>query len=267
MNEVTKYPPNTFAWIDLATTDAEGATQFYTELFGWEAEQIPMPEGGHYTMLRQGGKDVAGLGQMSAEEVEQGMPSRWTSLVSVEDVDAVTEHAAGLGGTVLAPAFDVMDQGRMSIVQDPSGGIIGLWEAREHIGAQIVNVPNSLIWNELGTRDTGAAQAFYSELLGWEGHAGDAPGSSDPYITFMNNGRAAAGMMNMAPEWGDAPPHWTIYIAVEDVAKMVERATEMGATVFVPPTDIPGTGTFALLQDPQGAMFNVMRMEQADPMP
>ena len=265
MQVVTQYPPNTFAWIDLATPDPAAAKAFYTALFGWDAIDTPLPGGGPYTMLQQDGKDVAALS--GHQEGQEGQPAFWSSYISVEDVDAMTEKAAAAAASVVAPPFDVMEVGRMSVIQDPGGAFVSLWEPRTHIGAQLVNIPNTLSWNELATHDADRAATFYTELFGWVAQPVENDPSPTPYVTFMNNGRAAAGMMAMTDEWGDMPAHWAIYIAVEDPAAIAARAAELGGTVITPPFGAEGIGTIAVLQDPQGAFFNIVRLENPDPMP
>ena len=119
-------------------------------------------------MLQQDGKDVVGLGEMGAEQKAGGMPAMWNSYVTVDDVDAIAKQAAELGGTVIAPPFDVMDAGRMTMIQDPTGAMIAFWQTNNHKGGGIFNVPNSMGWNELMTNDAAAAKAFYTKLVGWE---------------------------------------------------------------------------------------------------
>lgn len=262
MQKVKQYPEATFSWLDLATNDDEASKSFYTQLFGWDAVDTPMPQGGVYTMLQQNGEDVAGLSQ---QELPDGHPPYWSSYVSVTDVEASTQKAQTVGATVEAPPFDVMDSGRMSVLRDPTGAFVCLWQAKEHIGASLVNIPNTLCWNELYTRDPEKAAVFYQELFGWDVSEGD--GGGEPYWTFTNNGRPAAGMMRMDESWGDVPAYWGIYFAVEDCAASVAKAKELGGTVMSDPIDVPGTGTFAILMDPHGANFNIITMENADPMP
>jgi uncharacterized protein len=161
MGERTSHAPGTFSWVDLATTDAAGAKEFYGELFGWVAEDMP-GEAGTYTMFRLDAKDVAACFAQG-----DGAPPHWNSYVTVEDVDASMEMAAELGGSVLMPAGDIEGIGRMAVIADPTGAAVALWEPRGHIGAGLVNAPGALCWNDLGTTDPDAAWAFYRELFGW----------------------------------------------------------------------------------------------------
>ena len=113
MGKRKRYEPGTFCWVDLATTDPTGAKNFYGELFGWEAVDMPAGEAGTYTMLRLDGDEVCGLYELDAGRREQGILPHWFSYVSVEDADVTARKARSLGGTVHGEAFDVLEDGRM----------------------------------------------------------------------------------------------------------------------------------------------------------
>lgn len=259
MATATSYPHGTFSWTDLQTTDGAAAKAFYTSLFGWQAVDMPLPGGGSYTMLQQDGKDVAGLGEMSAEQKAGGMPAIWNSYVTVDDVDAVVGKVAKLGGAVVMQPFDVMDAGRMAVIQDPTGAFVSLWQTINHKGAGIFNVPNAMSWNELATHDTAAAKAFYTQLLGWE-----AQTDENNYTVWLNRGRMNGGMMQIDPSWGEMPAHWAVYFSVADCAASADKVIELGGTVVRPPFDAGGVGTVAVVQDPQGAPFMIIQMSDPD---
>ena len=266
MQEVTKYPAGTFSWADLATTDAAGAKQFYTELMGWTAHDIPIGPDSFYTMLQLEGHDVAALSQMSEEQQSQGMPAMWNSYVTVENADESAEKAAALGGTVMMAPFDVFDSGRMAVVQDPAGAVFSIWQAKSHIGAKLVNIPGTLAWNELATTDVAQAKSFYNQLFGWETTT-QAMSNGMEYTSIMNNGRPNGGIMQISEEWGDVPPHWMVYFCVTDCDASVEKAKSLGANIHVPPQDIPDVGRFSLIQDPQGAALTLIQLLRHDPPP
>src|SRR5918998_1846178 len=187
MGKRERYEPGTFCWVDLATTDPAGAKTFYGELFGWEAEDMPAGEAGTYTMLRLDGDYVCGLYEMDAARSEQGAPPSWLSYVSVDDADATAARARELGGTVYGEAFDVLDAGRMAVIQDPTGAVLGAWQPRGHIGASRVNDPGCFTWNELQTRDSETAADFYAALFGWETEPVEQDGNL-VYVTIENAG-------------------------------------------------------------------------------
>lgn len=263
MQVVTHYPDGLFCWIDLSTTDVEAAKSFYSQLFGWETEDRPTDMGTHYTMLQIAGKNVAGLGPLSPDMQAQGVPPFWSSYVKHSDVDAVAARAEAAGGQLLFPPMDVMSEGRMTMIQDPTGAVVGVWQPQNHTGAELVNQPNTLIWNELQTRAGDKAQAFYKAVFGWEGQA-DKSG----YVLFSQDGRRQAGMILMDDSWGDVPSNWAVYIFVEDVESTINTAQELGGNVLVPATVAGEMGKFAVLQDPQGAVFTVMSFNgPVDPPP
>lgn len=258
MTEITQYPAGTFCWQDLTTTDAAAAKQFYTSLFGWQVNDMPMGDGMVYTMLQIDGKDVAALSQTNEEMSAQGVPPHWMSYISVDNADETAAKAKSLGGQVVGEPFDVFDAGRMAILQDPAGATFAVWQPKRHIGARLVNQPNTLCWNELATTDADKARAFYTGLFGWEAQVTDFGG--DFYTTFLNNGRMNGGMMQMNKEWGDVPPHWMVYFAVEDCDQSAQKASELGGRLIVPPAEAGDIGRFALLQDPQGAAFSIIKL-------
>src|SRR5947208_3506866 len=121
MAERTSYTPGTFSWADLTTTDQEAAKAFYIALFGWEVEDNPVGDGIYYSMMKLGGKEVAAISPQPQQQREAGVPPVWNSYITVESADDSLAQAKRLGATVHADAFDVMDVGRMGVVQDPQG--------------------------------------------------------------------------------------------------------------------------------------------------
>ncbi|MGI8897264.1 MAG: VOC family protein [Pyrinomonadaceae bacterium] len=258
MQETPVYAPGTFCWVELGTTDGEAAKKSYTELFGWSFTDSPMGPGMVYTMFKLDGKDVGALYKMPEEMTSQGIPPNWLSYVSVKSADESTDKAKSLGATLMKERFDVMDVGRMSVIQDPTGAVFAIWQAGTHQGAGIYNVPNSFCWNELGTKDTVKAGQFYTGLFGWGKNVQQMGPMT--YTSFMNGDRPAGGMYEPPPEMGDVPPHWLVYFAVDDTDAMVKKAGDLGATTIAPAMDIPGTGRFAIIQDPQGAVFGIIKL-------
>jgi predicted enzyme related to lactoylglutathione lyase len=232
MAEFTSYAPGTPCWVDLAASDPDAASAFYTSLFGWEVQDLG-PDAGGYRMALKDGKLVAGLGPL----VGEGQPPAWSTYVSVEDVDATLAKATAAGAQVIAPAMDVMQAG-------------------QHIGAQLANEPGSFTWNELNTRDTEAAIAFYTAVFGWRAETNDMGGMA--YTEWKLDDRSIAGMMPM-PEQVPAqvPAHWLAYFSVEDCDAAVDAINLDGGKVIVGPMDVP-PGRFAVASDPQGAVFAVI---------
>ncbi|MGI9042080.1 MAG: VOC family protein [Gemmatimonadales bacterium] len=255
---IETHAPGTFCWADLGTTDAAAAKRFYTGLFGWSFEDMPMGPDADYTMFDLGGKMVAALYQLSPEERSQGRPPSWLSYIAVESADQAAKLAQELGGTAVMEPLDVFDSGRMALIQDPTGAMVGLWEPRAHIGAGLTGEPNAMCWNELATKDTAKAARFYSGLFGWKADEQAMEGFT--YTVFRQGEHQRGGMMQIAPEWGPMPPHWTVYCAVDDCDAKAALALSLGGKVPMPPSDIPGVGRFAVVQDLQGAAFAIIKL-------
>lgn len=255
MTMFTEHKHGTFAWIELATMDTAAAKKFYGGLFGWTYDDMPMGPDAVYTMVNLGeGKVVGALYKMGPEMA--GAPPHWASYVSVTNVDEVTKKVAPAGGKVVKEPFDVMDVGRMSVVQDPAGATFCLWQAKKHIGATIKDVPGALCWNEVYTTDIDRAGKFYRDVLGWKLEPHDM-GPMGVYTLFKAEGveNSVGGMMGITKEMQGMPPNWCAYIATSDVDASSKKVGELGGKVMVPPTEIPNIGRFAIVSDPQGAVF------------
>jgi predicted enzyme related to lactoylglutathione lyase len=262
MTVMTSYPPGTFCWVDLATSDLIDARAFYAALFGWEFDDRPVMPGMTYTVCRHGNFELCALHELGPEALGKHIPSHWASHISVTDADRTATLAVELGATLLSPPHDVGDAGRLAVIRDPTGGIVGLWQPGKHVGATLVNEPGALCWNELQTHDTARAEAFYTRLFGWQASHSDA--GEVRYTEFVNGEHAAGGMLQLQPEWGLIPPHWLAYFAVADCDEAAGLAAELGGSVCVEPRDIPGVGRFCVLQDRQGAAFAVIRLLHPD---
>ena len=198
MAERTQYTPGTFSWVDLATTDPDAAKSFYGSLFGWEAEDVPIPEDGYYSMQRVDGKDVAAIAAQPQAQREAGVPPVWQSYVTVASADDAAQRASELGGTVHAPPFDVMEAGRMAVIQDPQGAFFMVWEPRQHTGARLVNAPGALCWNELASSELDASPTFYEGFFGWSVEPFE--GSPMRYMTIKNGEGSNGGMRETQPQ-------------------------------------------------------------------
>lgn len=257
MPTVTTHAPGTFCWPELATGDPVAAKKFYASLFGWEISDTDMGPGGIYTSFKRDGKDVAACFKIDDEMARMGVPPMWGTYITVENADATAAKAKSLGGTVVKEPFDVMDYGRMAVISDPQGATFCVWEAKKHIGILTYGEPNSLGWTQLNAKDTTAAKAFYTALIGWKVQEDAMPGQQGSYVTWLKADGPAGGMMAMPPG-SPAPSHWLPYFSVTNVDASAQKATTLGAQTFVAPMDIPGTGRFAVLADPTGATFAIV---------
>lgn len=253
--EIEQYEHGVPSWVDLSAPDLPAARAFYGSLFGWDVPEGP-PEAGGYSLALVRGKPVAGIGPQMNPDV----PPAWLTYVNVDDADKVAAAVSVAGGQMLVPPMDVMDVGRMGILADPAGAVVGIWQPRTHKGALIVNEPNTLCWNELVTTDVPGAIAFYSAVFGW---AAEPLGDPPAYYEWRLAGRTIGGLMAKPAEMpAEVPPYWGTYFAVVDTDRTVERIRELGGTVMMGPTDIE-PGRFAVAADPSGATFNVIALKSA----
>jgi uncharacterized protein len=281
--ERSEYPPGVPCWIDTAQPDPEAATRFYGGLFGWEFEdQMPSDAPGNYFMARLHGRDVAAV----SSQPEGAPPTPvWSTYIAVDSADDAAAKITNAGGSTLAEPFDIFDSGRMGIFSDPSGAVFSVWQAKQHIGAQVVNEAGTWNFSDLNTRDVGAAKTFYGAVFGWvagELEGGGAeftflrlPGYGDFLERSVQPGLRAgqeeagappefadvvAGLAPMTSERfpNDVPAHWSVTFAVDDADATAARAEELGGALVAPPLDA-GPTRIAVVRDPQGAVFTASR--------
>jgi predicted enzyme related to lactoylglutathione lyase len=262
--EKNSFETGQFCWADLATTDPDAAKTFYSSLFGWEIEDMPIPGGGTYSMARVNGRYTGALSEQMEEERAQGIPPHWNVYVSVEDVDTYTKKAEAAGGTIITQPFDVLDSGRMAVIADPTQAIFCMWQPQEHPGYGLVNEPGAMDWNELLSGDPERARAFYTELFDWKAETmsmGAGPDAPD-YTVFSLGEQPVAGLMQ-APEGMPMPPQWTVYYNVADCDASASKVTELGGQVYFGPQFMETVGKFATCADPQGAVFAIIEPDQS----
>lgn len=263
MSERDGYENGVGCWTDHSSPDPAGAAEFYGALFGWDTtDQMPPEVPGQYFMATMRGKVVAAAGTQQAAEA----PPVWNTYFWVESADDAVARVREAGGTAYGEAFDVFTAGRMAVLADPAGAPFCVWQPGDNRGAELVNEPGTLAWNELSTRDPEGSKGFYSAVLGWQTTALDAGGYE--YTLWHpasagepTNDTAIGGMMPMVGDmWPpDMPPHWMVYFAVDDAGATAQQCEELGGKVSVPVFDTP-QGPVAVLNDPQGAVFSVIAL-------
>jgi predicted enzyme related to lactoylglutathione lyase len=251
----TTHAPGTFCWPELSSTDQRAAEKFYTALFGWTMKETPMGPDSHYTVFLKEDESVGAVTQMDKNMT--GVPSNWLSYVSTASVDQGVEKAKQLGGTLVVGPFDVMDLGRMAVLADPQGAHFALWEAKQHPGITRLNEDGSLVWTELMTTDTAKAGDFYKGLFGWGTEK--FPAGEMDYTLWKHGTENAGGMMAITPDMGPIPPNWLVYIGVKDADATAAKAKELGGSAMRGPWTVPGVGRIAILKDPTGAVFAIIK--------
>jgi uncharacterized protein len=263
MSERSEYSPGEFCWIEVAAPDPDAAAAFYGELLGWDRERYePDPE--DYWYFKSRGKRVAGLEAVRRE----GQVPAWLAYVRVDDAAETAAKVGAAGGTVLdGPLAVPGDAGVLAVCRDPEGAVFALWQPGTLTGAELVNEPGTWTWNNLMTRDVDRARDFYGRVLGWEA---TQPDEAPEFLwTWRVEGqRWPEGLGNaivMGSEMpADAPPHWQVYLLVEDADESVETTTKSGGSLLFGPQALP-TGRMAVLSDPQGIAFAIIESDYPEP--
>ena len=240
-----------FVWHDHISGDPVAASSFYSELLGWEIE-IWKPGEMDYPMIKVGEEQHGGFGP-----AQGGAPPHWLGHVAVDDVDEAALRAEAAGGTIVAPAFDIPEVGRMVVVADPQGAILSLFSSAS---ADWTPTGGVFVWDELMTTDVEAAKRFYGEVVGWESR--DMDMGDFVYTLFVAGGVDRAGCMPRPEGAEGMPPAWLTYLGADDVDATVEKAKSLGAAaVIMEPTDIPTVGRLAVIVDAAGAAIGIYRPE------
>ncbi len=236
-------------WMDLTTPDLEGAKRFYQQVFGWDYLDLG-EQFGHYHYALANGRPAAGIGQSPPY---MPMTSVWTMYLASAEGDI--ERVQALGGQVMLEPMTVGDAGKMAACADPTGALFGLWQPIDFIGAAVEAEHGSLAWSEVNTRDAAGACDFYGKLFGLT-----ADKAGDRAYYFMKRGDVPLfGVMQMDEQWGDLPPHWMGYFAVDNTDAAVERVLAAGGSVSVPAFDTP-FGRIAVIVDPYGAAISLVQL-------
>jgi predicted enzyme related to lactoylglutathione lyase len=255
MSVIRKYDPGEFCWSDLGTTDVAAAKKFYQGIFGWKGTDFPMGMGdARYSMMRVEGKDVCALYPMSDEQRKMQAPPFWLPYVSVSNVDGTVKKAKAAGGKLGMGPMDVMDKGRMAIIQDPAGVGFAVWQARTHRGAGLDDTPGTVCWHDLNTPKPKAAGKFYTSVFGWTTQNENIGGNA--YHLFTLGEEGVCGMWPVPTK--KLPPSWLTHWKVSNCARTVAKAKRLGGHVIMGPIAVTGMGHFAVLKDPQGAAFGII---------
>jgi predicted enzyme related to lactoylglutathione lyase len=244
-------------WVDNSSRDPAATKSFYGRLFGWTMVTNEDPAYGGYTIAQLDGKDAAGFGGQQ----DPNMPaSVWNVYIGTRDAAADAAAVTAAGGTVIVPPFAVGEMGTMGFVRDPSGAVIGLWQSARMKGFE-AHGANAFSWAELNARGVDTAIPFHESVFGWTHRTSDM-GNGSFYTEFLDGEDSLAGAQEMPPQLPPmVPSFWLAYFHVEDVAAAHGRALAAGGRSMVPAMDFPG-GTFAIVADPQGGVFGLLRMNR-----
>jgi uncharacterized protein len=245
-------------WIDLLTSDPERSRHFYTQLLGWTADSPDAQHGGYFTFRKDGGRVAGGMGKQPG----MAQPDAWSVYLHSADARKTADEARARGATVIIEPETVEDLGVMSVILDPGGAGVGIWQPITHTGFEVSSGVNSPTWFELHTSRYDDALDFYRQVFGWNTVTmSDEP--SFRYTIVQDGEHRIAGVMDNTA-FGGGQSYWLVYFGVADCDAAAGRAVELGATVQREPEDTP-YGRLAAISDPTGARFNLMAPNAAMP--
>lgn len=235
-----------FVWRELMTTDIEGAKAFYTGLFGWGWEGMPMGDGQTYWMCKGAGRPFGGLMGLEGSPVPC-----WMSYLQVADVDAGAKRAVELGGRVLHGPADIPGVGRFAVVADPGGAVFNLFRGNSDEAPPDQPELWSVCWETCSVPDVAAAQAFYTALVGWSA----APMGPDTVLVGPGEARVA----DLSPTPPGVPANWMPHVLVDDLDAVRARIEGLGGKILMAEIPVPGFGRMCVFQDPQGAALSMFQ--------
>ncbi|GAA0967760.1 VOC family protein [Acrocarpospora macrocephala] len=244
MAVITKYRPGMPCWVDLSTVNVDESVGFYGQIFGWTIE---FDEIGGYGQFYRRDKSVAGIGSTMGPE----SPTLWNIYIATDDAAKSVELAREAGANIVAEPMEITGEGTVAVFQDPTGAYVGVWQADQHEGAELINEPGSVNLFELVTNDVEEAKSFYGKVFGW------TPGiPAKQYTPMLSEGSPVAGMLGIDDRFpAEIPPRWLVYFGTANLDATIDQALGLGGRVLLGPVDVPGTGRFAVFGDPMNAPF------------
>jgi predicted enzyme related to lactoylglutathione lyase len=240
-------------WTDLWTSDVDGSRRFYAELFGWSADEPDPTHGGYFMFTRDGAPVAGGMGGMG-----DATPSdSWKIYLAADDIESSLTQAQSDGAQIVVEAMPVDELGVQSVLVDPTGAELGVWQQGTFSGFSALDEPGTPSWFELHTRDFDRAISFYRSVFGWE----TVPLEGNPdmrYSTVRLPGQTTdiAGILDISSVPDGEGSRWHTYWKVDDIDAVASRVTELGGSVVEAPTDTP-YGRLATVSDPAGAVFKL----------
>jgi len=246
-----------FVWHELMTTDTDAASDFYSRVVPWKAEDSGMPS---YSLWMSGKTRAGGL--MALPEAD-GTPPHWIIYVGTPDVDATVAAAEKLGGRILKSASDIPNVGRFAVLSDPQGAAFAVFtpSGTPEEGTLPSGGVGDFTWHELATTDPDAALNFYIELFGWTRGAAHDMGEM-VYHIVSHNGQDVGGVYKARDN--STPPNWLSYVRVADATKAANAVKSAGGRVLNGPMEVPGGSWIVQILDPQGGAIALVEASAAD---
>ena len=260
-----KQLPGKIIWHDLITDKPVLTKKFYQTLFGWEFEDLSIAGGFfsnvNYTLIRHEGKLIGGMVDQTKLPVKADI-SQWVVLMSVRNINQSVDEVKRSGGIVFSPVTDLGDRGKVAIVADPQGALLGFIQTKEG-DPQDRNTIHSgdFLWNELWTSDVNNATSFYQRIAEYsiENRQIESGKYNDKHndkqyrlLTTQNKPRVA--ILDNPIE--NLSPVWVSYLRVDDAKALdvlISQVEALGGEILLAPQDRDIGGRVAFIAGPSGA--------------
>ncbi|MEX2506794.1 MAG: VOC family protein, partial [Pseudohongiellaceae bacterium] len=245
-----------FIWYELMTRDPDAAKAFYDDVVGWTVGEPPPGGDMDYRMIAAGDGYAGGVLGLTDDMCEHGARPVWLGYIGVDDVDATAAKLREIGGSVLMPAKDIPNVGRIAMVADPQGVPFYIMRGAVEGGTSFAFKPMAdghCSWNELTTTNQDGAVSFYGQLFGWESNEAMPMGEPGDYRFLDHHGIRIGAVM---PRMSDSDsPIWTYYFHVPDINAATAKTEARGGKVLSGPHEVPGGEHIMVGADPEGVMF------------
>lgn len=250
MSVRTGYTQGTPCWPQLISGKPEDAVVFYEKVLGWTLEL----EGDGFFTARLDGKIVAGIMPPGESARDGWKRDEWLTFIAVDDAQESAQKFEGAGGKLhMQPMTVGDDDGVIFGGLDPAGANVWFWQARDQFGAELVNQPGTVIWNEYNANSLPEDLRFYQDVLGVQWKK-DGEGA-DAYYSILVDGKMVAG----AQDKKTPQPSWVSYFAVSSLDDALASVDLVGGKVVVPTMDVPDLGQMAGIEDSGGAFLMLMQ--------
>jgi uncharacterized protein len=248
--------PGKFVWADLVTDDVRAARQFYGELFGWSFYTV-----GNYTIVVNAERPMCGMFQRERPKDGSAQP-RWFGYISVGNVKKAQKTVAKLGARVLAAPQEFPKRGEQAVFADPEGAVFGVMKSSSGDPEDLLAEPGDWVWIELLSRDARKAGEFYRAVAGYDVVENTSSPRPEDFV-FVSEGYARAAAVTLPKDRPSAAPTWLLFVRVNNLSGCVEKATQLGGKVVLPPDPKLFEGKLAVIADPTGAAVGVMQWSAA----
>jgi predicted enzyme related to lactoylglutathione lyase len=253
--------PGKVVWADLVTPNLGVAEAFYSALFGWTFQEVPLGDT-KYAVAMLDGRPIGGIVQRPIPAGEHRQ-SNWLTFVSVADVDRAAQLAVQDGAKELAKPTTYPGRGRQAVFAGPDGAVFAILDSASGDPGDYLAEPGEWIWSALLTSNPDVAAKFYQSVFGYD--VFDLPSDDGlEHVVLSSQDYARAGINSLPKDSRHRHAHWLNFVRVTDTDAAAAKAVALGGRILVEPRLDRHGGKIALLADPSGAPFGIMEWTSTD---